>query len=345
MPNELEYIVKDALMMCDKGALPVPFTPTFNTKVKISGCLVSTAADKIPMTNIAAFGACAAKGGNPCVPAPTNWADTYKVKVKGEETILFKSNLPCSIGGKIEFITSGQVPIPPEDMDAILEEHGEEEEEDSGWGWWDTAELIPVVGNVIGMVREAKKGNWGMFALNAGFLILDVVTLGTASVGTAAVKGGVKAGLKATGKAALKKTAQTAAKLGTKEGIKQVGKGFAQAVAKKVDDIAKANLKVCVFACFPAGTKIAVATGHKNIENVKIGDKVWSYNEETGESDLKIVTNTMENEVDATVQLTLGKKSWKPLQNILFILVRDGKVPLSFQSKMKLRPKKANGNG
>ena len=68
-------------------------------------------------------------GCSPCVPAPIDWMDTYKVKVKGQETILFKSNLPCGVGGKIEFITSGQVPLPPKEYDKLLEEHGEEEDE------------------------------------------------------------------------------------------------------------------------------------------------------------------------------------------------------------------------
>ncbi|WP_062060918.1 polymorphic toxin-type HINT domain-containing protein [Aquimarina longa] len=306
MPHDLEYIVKDALMMCDKGALPAPFTPTSNTHIKINSCLVTTKSDKAPMTNIPSFGACAVKNGNPCTPAPIDWTDTYKVKVKGQETILFKSKMPCSTGGKIEFITSGQIPIPPEEYDKLMEEHGEDD--DSGWGWWDTAELIPVVGNIIGMVREGAKGNWGMVALNAGFLVLDIVTLGTASIGTAAVKGAIKGGIKVAAKKTAQKALQGAVKLGTKQGLKQVGKGFAKAAAKRVDAIASLSKKVCVFACFTSGTKVAIKEGHKNIEDIRIGDLVWAYNEETGESDLKPVVTIMEKEIDATIQLTLGNE-------------------------------------
>ncbi len=169
MPHPLEYAVKDALMMCDKGATPGQFTPNTNTNITISGALVATEFDKAPLVHVPCFGACAAKGGSACTPAPIKWMDTYSVRVKQGETLLFKSSLPCSVGGKIEFLTSGQVPLPPGELEALMEEFGEEEEEEGGWGWWDTAELIPVVGNVIGMVREAKKGNWGMFALNAVF--------------------------------------------------------------------------------------------------------------------------------------------------------------------------------
>lgn len=297
MPNDLEYVVKDALMMCDKGATPAPFTPTYNTNVKISGCLVTTKADKIPIVNIPTFGACTVRSGNPCTPVPIDWTDTYKVKVKGQETIIYKSKLPCGTGGKIEFITSGQVKLPPEEYDKLMEEHGEKDE---GWGWWDTAELIPVIGNVIGMVREAKKGNWGMFALNVGFLILDVATLGTASLATSGVKGTVKAGAKAVAKATTK--------AGAKKLVKEGAKAFAKGAAKAVDNIALKTGKVCVFACFTAGTKVSVKEGYKDIEHIQVGDLVWAYNEKTCESDLKPVVSTMENEVDATVQITLGNE-------------------------------------
>jgi hypothetical protein len=58
--------------------------------------------DKIPMANIPAFIVCA-KTQKPCVPVPTMWQDTYPVKVKGQQTLLGKSCMQCSIGGKMEF--------------------------------------------------------------------------------------------------------------------------------------------------------------------------------------------------------------------------------------------------
>ncbi|WP_103071753.1 polymorphic toxin-type HINT domain-containing protein [Aquimarina sediminis] len=64
-----------------------------------------------------------------------------------------------------------------------------------------------------------------------------------------------------------------------------------------------------VFACFTEGTKIAVPQGHKNIEDIQVGDLVWAYNEQTGKSDLKKVVHTIEQQVDATIQLTLGKET------------------------------------
>lgn len=43
--DELEYITLNALMMCDQGGAPDFFKPTYNTKVKIHGCLVATNKD------------------------------------------------------------------------------------------------------------------------------------------------------------------------------------------------------------------------------------------------------------------------------------------------------------
>ena len=310
MPHQLEYIVKDALMLCDKGVLPMPFQPTYNTHVKMSGMTVATALDKQPIVNIPCFGACSMTGGQPCVPAPLLWLDTYKVKVKGQQTLLYKSKLPCSLGGQIEFLTSGQIPLPAEEYDSLLEEHGEET--GGGWGWWDTAELIPVIGNVIGMVREAKKGNWGMVALNAAFLVVDVVTFGAGAAVTTPLKGGIKAAVKVGAKKGLQKATQNAVKLGTKAGTKQLtkagAKSFGKAVAKRVDEIAIKHAKVCVFACFPAGTKVATEAGQKNIEEVRAGEQVWAYDEETEQSELKRVVSTMQREVDATVKIVLAEE-------------------------------------
>ncbi|WP_293787028.1 polymorphic toxin-type HINT domain-containing protein [uncultured Pedobacter sp.] len=298
MPHELEYIVDKAVCHCDKGAAPNFFRGLANQNVKINGCMACTKADKIPIANIPSFGVCSVTG-SACAPAPVDWTDTYKVKIKGKETLLFKSKLPCTVGGKIEFMTSGQVPVSEEDLANMTDEHSEEEE-DEGWGWWDTAELIPVVGSVIGIVRSAAKGDWWMAAANVGFLALDiagVVSFGATTAASTAAKGGLKAGLKVAGKAALK----SAGKVLTKQGAKALAKGL----AKHVDDIAMATGKICVFACFPAGTPVHTISGQKNIEEIVTGDEVWAWDEDSGTVALKRVTATMQQEVDATVAITL----------------------------------------
>ncbi len=323
MPDPLEYVVDGALMLCDKGAVPANFTETANlTKVKVSDTVVSISGDKIAAVNIPSFGMCSCTG-SPCAPVPIEWQDTYKAKVNDQETIIFESKLPCTVGGRIEFLTSGQVAIPPEDMEEIMEEFGEDAD---GWGWWDTAELVPVAGSIVGIVRETAKGNGWMALANVGFLAMDVgglFTFGGTTAASTAAKGATKVGIKA----AMKSVAKMGGKV-LRKGISK--KAFAKAVGKKVDEIADAAGHVCVKACFPAGTLVAVKDGHKNIEDIKVGDFVWAYNEATGESDLKPVVATMQNEVDTTVKITLGedviestvehpfytRKGWKEAGNL-----------------------------
>lgn len=48
--------------------------------------------------------------------------------------------------------------------------------------------------------------------------------------------------------------------------------------------------------CFPAGTKVAVEGGEKNIEDVKVGDKVFTYNHDTLEKELKEVLRVREEQ-------------------------------------------------
>lgn len=135
MAAPLEYIVKDALMVCDKGASPAFFLPTNNAHIKIQGCLVANKLDKQSLVNIPTFGICSVTQ-KPCVPDCMEWQKTYKLKVKGQETLLFRSEMPCSIGGKIGFVTSGQIPLPPDAQDDIrkLQEQGAQKEEKAGAG-------------------------------------------------------------------------------------------------------------------------------------------------------------------------------------------------------------------
>ena len=218
--------------------------------------------------------------------------------------------MPCSLGGKIQFVTSGQVPLPDDAMEDIkaMQEQGSKTDEDEGWGWLDAVELIPVVGSIVGAVREGMKGNWGMMAMNIGFLALDIaglVSFGATTAASSASKAAVKAGVKVAAKSAAKTVAKQVSKSGLKTAVKLTSKGARKAFCKSIDKIiGKASLgKVCVFACFPAGTKINTAGGLKNIEEIKTGDKVWSYNELTGETGFQEIVRTMVREIDHTVEL------------------------------------------
>jgi hypothetical protein len=109
-------------------------------------------------------------------------------------------------------------------------------------------------------------------------------------------------------KVAAKTAAKQAGKSGLKTGVKLFARGAAKTFKKSIDNIigTVSKGKVCVFACFPAGTPVHTEFGVKNIEDIKTGDKVWSYNEATGETGLKAVLQTKEREADVTVKMRIG---------------------------------------
>ena len=309
MADQLEYIVRNALMVCDKGAAPAFFLPTHNTHVKIQGFLVANKLDKQPLVNIPTFGICSLTQ-KPCVPGCTEWQKSYKLRIEGQETLLFRSEMPCSLGGKIQFVTSGQIPLPEDAMEDIkaLQEQGAEKDEDAGWGWLDSIEMVPIVGSIVGALREGRKGNWVMMALNGIFLALDIAgffTFGATAALSFLGKGTAKSGIKIAAKHTAKAVAKQVGKSGLKTAMKLTAKGARNAFIRSVDKIiGKASVgKVCVFACFPAGTKVNTDGGLKNIEEIKVGDKVWSYNELTGETGLQEIVRTMSRESDHTIEL------------------------------------------
>ena len=63
--------------------------------------------------------------------------------------------------------------------------------------------------------------------------------------------------------------------------------------------------------CFVAGTLILTCNGLKKIEEIKLGDLVWSYNEKTGKKELKKVANTFVRTAYQLVFLHLGNQTVK----------------------------------
>ena len=61
--------------------------------------------------------------------------------------------------------------------------------------------------------------------------------------------------------------------------------------------------------CFVAGTKVKTENGYKNIEDIKIGEKVYSYNLDTNELELKEVIDTIESSTIDTYKMTVGDKT------------------------------------
>lgn len=60
--------------------------------------------------------------------------------------------------------------------------------------------------------------------------------------------------------------------------------------------------------CFVAGTKVKTETGFKNIEDIKVGEKVYSYNLDTNELELKEVTHLIRSTTIDTYKMTIGNK-------------------------------------
>ncbi len=58
--------------------------------------------------------------------------------------------------------------------------------------------------------------------------------------------------------------------------------------------------------CFTAGTKVLTDEGEKNIEDIEVGDKVLSKDEETGEEAYKEVTATFNHETDEIYKIHVG---------------------------------------
>jgi len=319
MPDELEYIVNGALTHCNLGSGFMPLNATSNTSVHIQRQLVATALDRLSLVNIPSYGMCS-KSCAPCSPVPVGWVDTYEyVKVKGNRPLIFKSSCMCTLGGKIEFITSGQVPLDQaltaESLQSINEANEQSNEaveeyeaEKDAVGESGIAEgFIPVWGSGRDAVNSFQTGHWGWGIFHSAMVVVDVCTLGTGSI----VKGGVKGLIKGGVKVAAKETGEAITKALTKKALAALAaKEAAVALFKKgAGHIAEASIKylgVCIAkACFAPGTRIAVQNGYKPIEDLQSGDEVWAYNEDTGETALKPVLNVFEREADTLVALTI----------------------------------------
>jgi len=301
MPDPLEYITKDALIMCDKGAAPQTFVPLHNLKVKVHGCLAATEIDKIPFVNIPSFLICKTTQ-KPCVPAPLMLKDTFDVKVKGANsvvgrTLVGRCSINCPVGqGKIEFMTSGQVPLPEDAEQELLEmqRKGKQLLDDSGYG--DSVGetgfvegMVPVWGRGRDMINDIQTGDgWGT-VINGGFLIWDVASIVAGAFtfgGGTAVMQGIKAGAKGATKAVAKAISKEALQKLGKEGFEYLSK---EILEKKIKDNALKLYCKIVKGCFPAGTLVHCEHGLIPIEKVKVGDVVKAYNESTGEIGYKRV--------------------------------------------------------
>ncbi|MBU3114613.1 DNRLRE domain-containing protein [Clostridium lacusfryxellense] len=79
-------------------------------------------------------------------------------------------------------------------------------------------------------------------------------------------------------------------------------------------------------ACFTSGTQILTEYGHKSIENIKIGDYVYSENPQTAEKGLKRVENIFIREVNSIVKIEVDGEKINTTTTHPFFVVGKGWV-------------------
>ena len=87
----------------------------------------------------------------------------------------------------------------------------------------------------------------------------------------------------------------------------------------------KENGQGCTSACFTSGTPVFTSEGYKKIEDVKIGDKVLSYNETKKVNEYKEVTDTYVHEdvEDELYEIEIGYKTIKVTPDHRFYISRN----------------------
>jgi RHS repeat-associated protein len=78
--------------------------------------------------------------------------------------------------------------------------------------------------------------------------------------------------------------------------------------------------------CFVAGTLVDTQSGQKTIENIQVGDVVYSENSETGEKEYKKVKQTFVHEVDTLVEVSIGNTKLDTTEGHKFWVVGKGWV-------------------
>lgn len=248
-----------------------------------------------------------------------------------------------------EVLEYNMVYISPESIQAYISS----EEEDAFFGY-DVDELTQTFGlgtalvfNGTGFEKSqiipVEEGyNWKSFLVKAGIgcgiilvgAVLAPVTGGvsfscafvtiskvavsyafTSAVGTIAIKAveGMIAG----------KSIEDAIKDATYSGLDAFANGFM--IGAVIGSVGLLSGAIKPKACFVAGTSVAMGAGvYKSIENIVVGDKVLSYNEENGQVSCQKVIDIFSKEVNQTISLvvngelietTYNHPFWSPKHN------------------------------
>ena len=316
-----EYVITGALMQCSQGTAPGLFTATPRT-TRVMGVAVGNEGDRVAIANIPTFVICQKltqqAGGTPvpCLPVCPSWQKTYPATMGGAKSLLKMSCFTCPAGqGKVEFLMSGQVPLSEVELRDLNEARAGQEDtlkqaelEKQSVGEAGLLEgAIPIWGSGRDFIHSAQTGDkWGM-ALNGGFLVWDTVSVvagvfsfGTATAGMMAGKAGIRTALKA--------GSHVAVGLARKEAAEWIARSAALHAGFKEGIIAARKLatKLCVRACFAADTPVLTRTGPQPIAAVQPGEQVWAWDEASGQSTWKRVTEVFRSEATEIAELDFG---------------------------------------
>lgn len=79
-------------------------------------------------------------------------------------------------------------------------------------------------------------------------------------------------------------------------------------------------------SCFTGETLVATENGQKRIDEIQVGDKVWAYSVETGETELKTVTKVYVHAVDEILHLGTTEGNIDTTTNHPFYVLGKGWV-------------------
>lgn len=175
----------------------------------------------------------------PGTSPPGAWKDPWPIKIKDKQALIGRSTCPCTLGGTIEFITSEQIRLDDETEIEEMQEDGQRELDDKGYGnsvgeYGFVEGMIPIWRSHKDMINDIQTGDVGGAILNGAFLIWDVGSIAvgvfSAGSGTAAMqeaKGGLKTTIKSFGKKIL-------------GGTKSAGKWIKGLFKSSTNDVAQA---------------------------------------------------------------------------------------------------------
>ena len=183
--------------------------------------------------------------------------------------------------------------------------------------------------------------NWAKIAITATIIVAAVVVISTVTAGTGgaaacialgadkgAISGAVSGAVGGAISGAVGGAVSHRIETGTWEGAGQAA--LNGAVQGAIDGAMSGAISGAITGaftspyCFVAGTAILTGAGYVAIENIKVGDIVWSTNPDTGETALKEVLQTYVNETNELIHVTVDGEEIVTTPSHPFYIPRQG---------------------